>query len=98
MTIFQDNFVTVDSENEAVLNYFNNYTNNLFLLSYGKKYNTLSNIYIYLKFQEFFNEVQEPYLAIRLFNENDGTLEIPQVELNQELNRFTDYRVILYLI
>ena len=57
----------------------------------------MNNIYLYLKFQKFFNEVQEPYLPIRL-NSSSPLSHNPVVDTNLLLNRFTDYRVFTYIL
>ena len=56
--------------------------------------NSLNNKEIYLNYQKFFNEVQEPYLAIRMDNQTDN-LNFPQISLNRQLNYFTNYLVII---
>ena len=63
-------------------------------MAYTQKYNKLSSTEIYLEFQKFLLEVQEPYLAVRLEKIGENS-KLPQIDLNQELNRFTDIRVIL---
>lgn len=93
MNEFTDQNTTLN----LTLNLFNDYITTIFILTYGNVKNGLNRIQPYILYKDFFTQVQEPYLAIRLNNVTKNS-NLPQVDLNRDLNRFTDLRVIITIM
>ena len=93
MNEFTDQNTTLN----LTLNLFNDYITTIFILTYGNVKNGLNRIQPYILYKDFFTQVQEPYLAIRLNNVTKNS-NLPQVDLNRDLNRFTDLRVIIKIM